>query len=127
MNNRSAVKSLNYNIVQSYYNPVLFKSNASSEVLYDILRVYKKNITKEEDFLKNVKEGTYKERLLQKPVSSFETNPIFIEKEQSKERQVKYFPNPTKNWGPKGRPKVESGSNKKSLWYVINKLIKKIF
>jgi len=32
--------------------------------------------------------------------------PIFIESELNKDRAPRYFENPTKNWGPKGRPKV---------------------
>ena len=112
------MKSLNYKLVQSYYDPVLIKTNAPSEVLYDILKIYKNNNLKnKDDLFKNVKENTYRYNIIKK--ASSDIQPVFVESDLNKDRETKYFANPIKNWGPKGRPKVIGyGLN------IIKKLLK---
>ena len=63
-----ALESVGYKMVQSYYDPNLFKTNAPASVIYDILKQYKKENYKEE-YLKNVKEGTYKYNILKKDIT----------------------------------------------------------
>lgn len=53
---------------------------------------------------KNVKETSYKYNILQKKLPDG-FNPIFIDSDMNKNRQPRYFPNPFKNWGPKGKAK----------------------
>ena len=54
------------------------------------------------DYLKNVKEESYRFKILQKEIK---INPIFVESTSEKEKKVKYMPNPFPNWGPKARAK----------------------
>lgn len=92
-------------MVQSYYDSILIKSDATSETIYDIIKLYKKSITKDgEDIFKNLKENTYKYNILANPINP-NLKPVFIESELNKSRPARYFPHPIKNWGPKGKPK----------------------
>lgn len=94
-----ALESVGYKMVQSYYDPNLFKTNAPASVIYDILKQYKKENYKEE-YLKNVKEGTYKYNILKKDIKVV---PTFVE--VAREKTLKYPMNPLPNWGPKGKAK----------------------
>jgi hypothetical protein len=95
-------------MIQSYYDPNLFKTDASSSVIYDIFKKYKKE-NYSEDYLKNVKEDSYKYKLL---IKEIKCEPIFVE---SKEEPVKckYPPHPFPNWGPKARAKEKKSDIKK--------------
>ena len=95
-----AINSLGYKMVQSYYDPNLFKTDAPVKVIYDILKKYKKENYKEEDYLKNVNKDSYKYNILNKEIK---VQPKFIE--INREKKIKYPMNPFPNWGPKGRPK----------------------
>ena len=95
-----AINSLGYKMVQSYYDPNLFKTDAPVKVIYDILKKYKKENYKEEDYLKNVNKDSYKYNILNKEIK---VQPKFIE--VNREKKIKYPMNPFPNWGPKGRPK----------------------
>lgn len=90
---------------QSYYNPILFKTNCPSEKLYDVFKIYKKqSISEDKEYFKNIKENTYKYNILSKPINT-NISPIFKNIEISCNRNSRYLPNPIKNWGPKGRAK----------------------
>jgi hypothetical protein len=90
---------LNYNFAQSYYDPNLFKTDATASVIYDIFKKYKKDNTGD-DYLKNIKEETYKYKILQKEIK---VDPIFAESKEKKSN--KYFTNPFDNWGPQAKAK----------------------
>jgi len=95
---------------QSYYNPDLIKVNCDSETLYNIIKKYKfSEVEKiegnqEVKKTKNIKENTYKYKILTKSLPE-NFNPNFTELEIVKQKENKYFQNPFKNWGPKGRAK----------------------
>jgi hypothetical protein len=94
-------------MIQTYYNPNLFKTNAPADIIYDIFKKYKKD-NYGQDYLKNVKEETYKYKILNKEIK---VDPIFTESftnhhPEHGDNIPKYLPNPTKNWGPKGRAKL---------------------
>ena len=65
----AAVASLGFSAVQSYYSPTLFKSDAPISTLYDIMKIWKKNLFDTEvekgDYLKkNVIPGSAADRIL---------------------------------------------------------------
>ncbi len=95
-----AINSLGYKMVQSYYDPNLFKTDAPPEVIYDIMKSYKKENYKEEEYLKNVNKDSYKYNILMKDIK---VKPKFVE--VNREKNIKYPMNPFPNWGPKGKPK----------------------
>ena len=95
---RGAIENLGYKIEQSYYDPNLFKTDAPINIIYDILKQYKKEHY-ENDYYKNVDEKSYKYKILSKEITIKTT---FTESE--KINKQKYFMNPP-NWGPKGRAK----------------------
>lgn len=97
---KGALHSLGYKMAQSYYDPNLFKTDAPAEVIYDILKAYKKENYKE-DYIKNIKEGTYKYNILSKEIK---VAPVFVDMSKP-EKTLKYPMNPTPNWGPKGKAK----------------------
>ena len=93
-------------MIQTYYDPNLFKTNATGSVIYDIFKKYKKD-NYDKDYLRNVKENTFKFKILTKeikhdPVFSFDKNNVKVSK---------FLPNPTKNWGPKARAKLNKYIN----------------
>jgi tRNA (guanine26-N2/guanine27-N2)-dimethyltransferase len=104
---KGALESLKYKIIQSYYDPNLFKSDAPVSVIYDVFKKYKKD-NYSEDYYKNVKEDSYKYKLLEKEIK---VDPIFVncaetsEEKKSSGNRGKYLPNPLPNWGPKARAK----------------------
>ncbi|EGR29576.1 TRM1 tRNA methyltransferase 1, putative [Ichthyophthirius multifiliis] len=93
----SAYMSLGYNIEQSYLNPIIFKTNASSEIVFDIMRnwvffeflqIYIKQFIFYFIFEK-------KEKYIIK-----RTNPNFDLNIKIDKAIPKWIPNPEKNWGP---------------------------
>ncbi len=54
--------------------------------------------------LNNVKETSFKYNILNKKLPE-NFNPVFVDSDMNKNRQPRYFPNPFKNWGPKGKAK----------------------
>ena len=64
---RGAIENLGYKIEQSYYDPNLFKTNASVNIIYDILKQYKLENYKD-DYYKNIDEKTYKYKILSKEI-----------------------------------------------------------
>jgi tRNA (guanine26-N2/guanine27-N2)-dimethyltransferase len=96
-----ALNSLGYKLVQSYYDPNLFKTDAPTNVLYDILKQYKKENSKNEDeYYKNIDKNSYKYKILSKEIKY---KPNFIQSQ--KKNNIKYPENPFPNWGPKGKAK----------------------
>jgi hypothetical protein len=93
------LESLNYKFAQSYYDPNLFKSDAPAWVLYDIFKKYKKD-NLGDDYLRNIKEDSYKYTILKKEIK---IDPVFVESKEKKSN--KYFINPFENWGPQSRAK----------------------
>ena len=96
---RGALENLGYKIEQSYYDPNLFKTDAPVNIIYDILKQYKKENYKD-DYYKNVDEKSYKYKILSKEIKIQTT---FVES-TTKNNKIKYPMNPP-NWGPKGRAK----------------------
>jgi hypothetical protein len=93
-------------MIQTYYDPNLFKTNAKGEVVYDIFKQYKKE-NYDKDYLRNVKENTFKYTILNKEIKHV---PVF--NSEFNEAKVCRFPsNPTKNWGPKARAKLNKYIN----------------
>jgi tRNA (guanine26-N2/guanine27-N2)-dimethyltransferase len=86
-------------MVQSYYDPNLFKTDAPCPIIYDIFKKYKKE-NNEKEYFKNVKEDSYKYKILEKEIK---INPLFIE--STEELNTKYPQNPFPNWGPKAKAK----------------------
>ena len=102
-----ALQSLGYKMAQSYYDPNLFKTDAPTSVIYDILKQYKKENYKE-DYVRNVKEGTYKYNILSKDIKVV---PTFVE--VVRDKTLKYPEHPFENWGPKGRAKEKKKEENK--------------
>ena len=101
---RGALDGLGYKFIQSYYDPNLFKTDAPANVLYDVFNKYKKDVD-EKEYYKNVKEESYKYKILEKEIK---VNPIFVDtdpKEGPHVNKGKYLPDPFPNWGPKARAK----------------------
>lgn len=98
---KGALDGLGYKVIQSYYDPNLFKTDASVEIIYDVFKSYKKE-NYEKDYFKNVKEETYKYKLLEKEIK---IKPLFVDFEEDTAKKCKYPPHPFKNWGPKPRAK----------------------
>lgn len=93
---------MGYKLVQSYYDPILFKTNANAEILYDFFKAYKKD-NYSEHYLRNVKEGTYGYNILTKEIK---THPNVFVESSNMSREAKYLPKPFANWGPKGKAKL---------------------
>lgn len=72
-----------------------------------MFKSFKKETTKPEDYLKNIKEGTPSHRIISKEVTvnaSFDVEEV---KQQDRRKKiVKYLPNPEKFWGPKARGRI---------------------
>ena len=98
-----------------YYNPYLFKTDATPEVLYDIFKKYKIDNYPKENLFKNMTDDSYKSKILKKDIKH---NPTFFEFEGNL-HQGKFLSNPTKNWGPKAKAKLVKYANN-----LINKIIK---
>jgi hypothetical protein len=89
-------------MVQTYYDPNLFKTDANAKAVYDVFKKYKMdNYTN--DYFRNVKEDSWKYNILTKEVS---IQPVFTINADSGVKVQKFLPNPTKNWGPKARAKL---------------------
>lgn len=93
------MESLGYRIAQTYYDPNLFKTDASASIIYDIFKKYKKD-NYDQDYFKNVKPESYRYKILEKEIK---VSPIFVE--STNELKTKFPQNPFPNWGPKGRAK----------------------
>ena len=65
----AAFRSLNYSVYQSFYNHLLWKTNAPSEAVYDILKQYKKE-KYAQNYLKNCPEDSLAHTILSKPLES---------------------------------------------------------
>ena len=99
-------------MVQSYYDPNLFKSDAPSHVIYDVFKKYKKD-NNDKDYFKNVKETCYKYKILQKEIK---VNPIFVENDTEDNlpsKKGKWLPHPFPNWGPKAKAKEKKKADQK--------------
>ena len=111
----SAFKSLNYDLVQTYYKPSLYKTNAPHKVIYDIFKAWKlKNVEKNNRLITHNWSGIAL-NILKKPISvepNFEFEPDKID-QHLKDTKVKYNTNPP-NWGPGSRaaPKVKKAEKK---------------
>ena len=107
---RGALENLGYKLIQSYYDPNLFKTDTPPTILYDVFKKYKKE-NYDAEYLRNVKEDSYKYKILQKEIK---VDPIFVESTSCNEKKGKYMPNPFPNGGPKARAK-----ELKSMCYLI--------
>jgi tRNA (guanine26-N2/guanine27-N2)-dimethyltransferase len=70
----SALSSLGYSIVQTYYNPELFKTDAPIPVVYDLMKLWKqklfeKGVEKGDYTSKNMKENSLATRIMAKPAT----------------------------------------------------------
>lgn len=105
---------MGYKVTQTYYDPKLWKTDASPEVVYDIIKAFKKEWCEKEkqDLFLNVHESSPMHLILSKPL---EIKPDFnMEKLEQNKKLRKYFVAPEANWGPKARAtggskKTESG------------------
>jgi hypothetical protein len=101
----SGFSSLGYHIVQTYYEPKLWKTDASPETVYDVIRSYKSTICEREksDIMHNIHEQSCMRRILEKPLT---IKPNFSYECPAEEKQTKlrkYFTPTEPNWGPKAR------------------------
>ena len=64
----SGFRSLDYRLVQTYYNSFLWKTTAPPHVVYEILKRLKLKTYKPEDLFKNLAEGSVGHIVLSKPV-----------------------------------------------------------
>jgi tRNA (guanine26-N2/guanine27-N2)-dimethyltransferase len=97
----SAFRSLNYDLVQTYYKPTLYKTNVSNQQVYDVFKAWKKKLCDENNRgLLDKCTGTDK-KILEKPIEvepdfDFESEEV---KKFLKKNKVCYNSNPP-NWGP---------------------------
>jgi len=111
----SAFKSLNFSLVQTYYKPTLYKTNATNSDIYDIFKAWKiLNYTaKGKDPMCNV--SGMSEKIMKRPVNlkpDFEFQKEEIMK-QLKENKIGYNHNPP-GWGPasKANSKIKKTDKK---------------
>ena len=102
---RSAVKSLGKDVSQAHTSPLIYKTSASCEEIFEIFRQWKgKN--GQEMVLKNLVEGSAVYRVLSKPIEgvgevNFDLD--LTEEEKNILAQLRYPANEP-GWGPKPRP-----------------------
>lgn len=102
----AAFNSLGYLVAQTYYDPKLFKTDAPPEVIYDIFKAWKNQVTggNPDQLKKNIAENSLASRIMQREIK---VKPNFNEEEVQTlikiKKVTKYLPNPEPNWGPKGR------------------------
>ena len=97
----SAFKSLNYELVQTYYKPQLYKTNAPPSVVYDIFKSWKQKSLEGKDKKITDKWSGVALNIWTKPIEAipdFEYQPEVID-QLLKGSKVKYNNNPP-NWGP---------------------------
>lgn len=97
----SAFRSLNYDLVQTYYKPTLYKTNVSNKQVYDIFKAWKKKIWDERGKGILDKCTGIDKIILEKPIEiepdfDFESEEV---KKYMKKNKVCYNWNPP-NWGP---------------------------
>lgn len=65
-------RSLDYMVTQTYYDPKLWKTNAPPEVVYDIIKAFKKQLCEKEgtEFMLNVHELSPMHAILAKPIEN---------------------------------------------------------
>lgn len=100
----SAFKSLNFDLVQSYYKPSLYKTNAPNIAIYDVFKAWKEKCCEGKD--KEITDKCHGVALsiLSKPIQfrpDFEFEAAEI-KSELKQNKVRYNHNPP-NWGPGNR------------------------
>ena len=106
---------MGHKMAYCYYDPNLFKTDAPAEVIYDIFKKYKTDNYTKETLFKNMKDDSYKSRILKKEIIHKATFYEF----QGENCGGKFLSNPTKNWGPKSKAKlVKYGLN------IFSKFIK---
>ena len=109
----SAFRSLGYGLVQTYYKPNLFKTNAPHKVVYDIFKAWKKKCFEGKNKELTDKWSGVALEILSKPIEKepdFEYEQEKVE-EDLKKNHVKYTNNPP-NWGP-GHRATNNAQNKK--------------
>jgi hypothetical protein len=94
--------SLEHKLVQTYYDPKLWKTDAKPETVYDIFRAYKiKQCEKEKtELMQNVHEANWIRQVLTKPLT---IKPDFTAEHAVSTKLRKYFTASEPNWGPKAR------------------------
>ena len=102
-------------MIQSYYDPNLFKTDCPPQKIYQLFQCYKKTNYEEKDYLKNVNEKSYSYKILTKQIG---IQPKFYEVETVR-NIPRYLPNPFPNWGPKAKTKLT-----KYFFSTLRKIIK---
>jgi hypothetical protein len=62
--------SLNYDVVQTYYDHNLWKTNAPPEAVYDIFKHLKQKHCEGDEYLRNCPESSIAHKILSAPMSS---------------------------------------------------------
>ncbi|KAL4497407.1 hypothetical protein ABPG73_020504 [Tetrahymena malaccensis] len=113
----SAIKSLNYSIEQTYLNPAIYKTNAPSEIVFDVVRNWKRTLQPNDDeFYRAFDKESSNYSIVSKPNICQPNFDLDINVENKLPR---WLPNPEKNWGPGKRPAqkllVEEGENEQQI------------
>lgn len=106
-NLRSAMKSIGKTISQSHTNPLIYKTTATFDEVFNIFKHWKK-LKASGRYLTNIPKDSPAYRILEKepngPVPDFDQD--FTDHEKAVLGQIRY-PINEPNWGPKPRPKKE--------------------
>ncbi|KAL4509900.1 hypothetical protein ABPG72_010093 [Tetrahymena utriculariae] len=98
----SAIKSLNYSIEQTYLNPAIYKTNAPSEIVFDVVRNWKRTLQpNDEEFFRAFDKESSNYAIVSKPNIC---QPNFDLEINVENKLPRWLPNPEKNWGPGKRP-----------------------
>ncbi len=94
-------------VTQTYYDPKLYKTNAPPEVIYDIVKAYKKQLCEKEgtEYMLNIHEESPMRKILAKPIEhqpNFSVEQVAVAN-NNKKLLRKYFTPSEANWGPKAR------------------------
>lgn len=104
----SGFASLGYKLVQTYYNPMLYKTDAPHDVIYDIFKAWKKHKLEGKD--RDIADkcvGTSL-NITSKPIKH--TPDFEFDIPDIKHNRIKYNQNPA-NWGPM---RAANGTTKKA-------------
>lgn len=106
---RSAICNAGYKVSQSHCIPQAIKTDAPSQVLWDILRSLHKS-----QGAKGAKEFSPASKILETPITTsidFSSNPL-VETNSIRFKMIRFQMNPAPNWGPKSRPGKEKKDTK---------------
>lgn len=124
MDKRQFVYAMNktgHKVIQTYYSPTQWKTDAPPEIIYDVFKAFKHHDCKgdKKALFANLNNGQPGNRILQKELINKNINFDAVhekdadKKEDEQEgmqkvlgknrKQKKYYDNPAPNWGPKPR------------------------